>query len=83
MDANQYPDHASGIYGGVAVLERPDPKLLRLAALVMHLTESTAELAWVALAEAVETRGYPETHDECLARVARAMGSIRCRLDLR
>ena len=83
MDNNQNQDPASISHGGVALLERPDAKLLRLAELVLHLTDCTPELAWLAVAEAVETRGYPHTQDQCLDRVARAMTSLRGGLDLR
>jgi hypothetical protein len=83
MELGPNRNSAGNANGGLAVIERPDAKLLRLAELVMHLTDSTAELAWCAMLEAVEVRGYPKDHEQCLARVARAMNSIRTRIDLR
>jgi hypothetical protein len=64
-------------------LERPDPRLLRLAELVMHLTDCRADQAWQAIGDAVTARGYPEDQQACMARVARAMVSLRAGVDLR
>ena len=68
--------------GRVALIERPDTKLVRLAELVMHLTDCTAERAWDAMVDAVRSRGYPEDYQQCLARVARAIGTIRAGIHL-
>jgi hypothetical protein len=75
----------SGGFGSANVLlaERPDLKVSRMVEMVSALTGCDDEIASFAISEAVQSRGYPEDQHACLARVARAMGSIRSGLDLR